>query len=85
MSERECVLSDFFFNVWDLIMTSWHDHDVGAHSQEERWIISDALMHVCCDDDAIISAVGIGGITYNPFQIISPAARKSGSRSSSQV
>lgn len=41
------------------------------------WIIRDVLMHVRCDDDAMISALGIGGITCNPFQITSQANKKS--------
>lgn len=35
-------------------------------------------MHGCCDADAIISLLGIGGITSNPSQINSQASKKSG-------
>lgn len=35
-------------------------------------------MHGCCDADAMISLLGIGGITSNPSQINSQASKKSG-------
>lgn len=42
---------------------------------EARWIIRDVLMHERCnDDDAIISASGIGGITSNPSQRDQPSS-----------
>lgn len=48
-------------------------------STEARWIIRDVLKRGWSDDDddAIISALGIGGIIPNPAQIIDQAARKS--------
>lgn len=60
---------------------SWQDKiekrqpgDGKDYKQGAPWIISDVLMHDCCDDDdAMISDSGIGGITCNSSQITSQA------------
>lgn len=57
----------------------------GRFRQEASWIIGDVLMHGCCNNDDVdalfffffsIFALGIGGITCNPFQINSQANKK---------
>lgn len=48
------------------------------------WIIRNVRLHVCFDD-AIISALGIGGITCNSSLIARQADRKSGQWPSNQV
>lgn len=53
--------------------------------QEVRGIITDSDACGCCDDDAIISALGIGGITCNNLsQIKSQTCRKSVQQSFNQ-